>query len=119
MCLRDYGTISLREALEPAIHYARHGYPVVERITATINTVRKLFEEEWPTSAALYLPGGAPPAPGSLFRNEALADTYERLLLEAESVGGDRVRQIEKARLVWAEGFIADAIDDFCRREED
>ncbi len=34
--------------------------------------------EEWPTSAALYLPGGAPPAPGSLFRNETLADTYER-----------------------------------------
>jgi len=118
LVLRDYGTISLRAALEPAIHYATHGYPVVERITATIETVRGLFETEWPTSAALYLPNGAAPAPGSLFRNETMARTWARIVTEAESVGGDRVRQIEKARLVWAEGFVAEAIDAFCRREE-
>jgi gamma-glutamyltranspeptidase / glutathione hydrolase len=118
LVLRDYGTVPLRAVLEPAIHYARHGYPVVERITATINTVRDLFKNEWPTSAALYLPGGEPPAPGSLFRNPAMADMYERVLDEAESVGGDRVRQIEKARLVWAQGFVAEAIDRFVRSQE-
>jgi gamma-glutamyltranspeptidase / glutathione hydrolase len=118
LVLRDYGTATLRAVLEPAIHYARHGYPVVERITATINTVRELFLSEWPTSAALYLPGGEAPAPGSLFRNSVLADTYERILTEAESAGADRVRQIEAARKVWAEGFVAEAIDRFVRREE-
>ena len=41
--LRDYGTQSLREVLSPAIGYARNGYPVVERITATVETVRELF----------------------------------------------------------------------------
>jgi gamma-glutamyltranspeptidase / glutathione hydrolase len=118
LVLRDYGSVTLRAVLEHAIHYARHGYPVVERVTATINTVRELFEKEWPTSAALYLPNGAPPAPGSLFRNEKLADTYERILIEAESAGGDRIRQIEKARLVWSQGFVAQAIDRFCRSQQ-
>ena len=118
LVLRDYGTKPLREVLEPAIHYARHGYPVVERITATINTVRELFLNEWPTSAELYLPNGNPPAPGSLFRNPKLADMYERILTEAESVGGNREIQIEKARISWSHGFVAEAIDRFVRREE-
>ena len=117
LLLRDYGTIALREALAPAIHYARHGYPVIERITATIETVSDLFRDHWPTSAALYLPGGEPPTPGSLFRNPTMADTYERILREAESGGGDRVAQIERARRVWSQGFVAEAIERFCRDE--
>ncbi len=118
LVLRDYGSVALREVLAPAIHYARHGYPLVERITATINTVADLFRNEWPTSAALYLPGGRAPQPGTLFRNPAMADMYERVLTEAESVGGDREAQIEKARLVWSQGFVAEAIDRFCRTQE-
>jgi gamma-glutamyltranspeptidase / glutathione hydrolase len=118
LVMRDYGSVKLREVLEPAIHYARHGYPVVERITATINTVAELFRTEWPTSAALYLPGGKPPAPGTLFRNPTMADMYERILVEAESVGGDRLAQIEKARAVWSRGFVAEAIDRFFRTQE-
>ena len=116
--LREYGTLGLRDVLEPAIFYARHGYPVVERITTTIATVRELFTQHWPSSAALYLPGGKPPAPGSLFRNPAMADTYERILGMAEAAGGRRDTQIEKARLVWSQGFVADAIDRFCREQE-
>src|SRR4029079_18495230 len=36
---------------------------------------------------------------------------------EAESAGGDRVAQIEKARKVWSQGFVAEAIDKFCRTQ--
>jgi gamma-glutamyltranspeptidase / glutathione hydrolase len=118
LVLRDYGSVSLRAVLEPAIHYARHGYPLVERITATIATVAELFRTEWPTSAAVYLPGGQPPTPGTLFRNPKMADMYERILTEAESAGGDRVVQIEKARAVWSQGFVAEVIDRFCRTQE-
>src|ERR1700727_193471 len=39
MLLRDYGTLSLREGLLPAIGYAQIGYPLVERAHATIATV--------------------------------------------------------------------------------
>jgi gamma-glutamyltranspeptidase / glutathione hydrolase len=115
LLLRDYGTLGLREVLEPAIGYALNGYPIVERVVATIKTVEQMFREHWPTSAAVYLPGGSLPAPGSLFRNPQMAETYLRILREAESVGGDRVAQIERARKVWSEGFVAEAIDDFCR----
>src|SRR5205085_9652003 len=69
LLLRDYGTMRLSEVLEPAIGYARNGYPLVERICATIDTVKDLFTEHWPTSAAVYLPNGRVPAPGTLFTN--------------------------------------------------
>ena len=58
------------------------------------------------------------PAPGTLLKNPALAATYERILKEAESAGGDRVRQIERARQMWSRGFVAEAIDKFCRTVE-
>lgn len=118
LLLRDYGTLRLRDVLEPAIGYALNGYPLVERVVATIKTVEQLFREHWPTSAALYLPGGKLPVAGSLFRNPQMAATYQRILAEAEAVGGDRVAQIERARKVWSEGFVAEAIDTFCRTQE-
>ncbi len=61
LLLRDFGTMPLRTVLEPAIHYARHGYPLVERVVATIKTVEAMFREHWTTSADLYLPGGKLP----------------------------------------------------------
>src|SRR5262249_10028063 len=118
LLLRDYGTLRLSDVLTPAIGYAREGHPLVERASATIGTVAGLFREYWPTSAAVYLPGGKVPAPGTLFTNGALAETYVRVLREAESVGSDRERQIERARQVWSQGFVAEAIDRFCRSED-
>lgn len=113
--LRDWGTLPLADILAPAIAYAENGYPVVARIAETIGAVAALFRREWPSSAAVYLPRGAPPQPGRLFCNPALAATWRRLL--AEAGGGDRVRQLARARAAWYEGFVAAAIDDFCRRE--
>ncbi len=118
MLLRDHGTLTLRDVLEPAIFYAREGQPLVERASATIATVEPLFRDHWKTSAAVYLPGGKVPAPGTLLKNPALAATYERILKEAESAGGDRVKQIERARQMWSRGFVAEAIDKFCRTTE-
>jgi gamma-glutamyltranspeptidase/glutathione hydrolase len=116
--LRDYGTLRLRDVLSPAIGYARNGYPLVERICATIAMVEAMFRDHWPTSAAIYLPRGRIPAPGSIFANPALADTFYRLLSEGESAGADRVAQIEAARRAWSQGFVAEAIDRFCRTQE-
>jgi gamma-glutamyltranspeptidase/glutathione hydrolase len=118
MLLRDFGTMSVRDVLSPAIFYAAEGYPLVERVSETIATVEELFRLYWKSSAAVYLPGGRVPAPGTLFRNPQLAATYGRILQEAESVGGDRIRQIERARACWSRGFIAEAIDRFCRTQD-
>ena len=117
LLLRDYGTMSLREVLSPAITYAQNGHPLVERASATIATVAELFREHWPTSAAVYLPNNAVPATGSMFTNKTLAATYIRILKEAESAGSDRAAQIERARKSWSHGFVAEAIGRFCRTQ--
>ncbi|MCK1390287.1 gamma-glutamyltransferase family protein [Bradyrhizobium sp. 1] len=118
MLLRDYGTMRVRDVLEPAISYARDGYPLVERACATIQTVEQLFRKHWPTSAAVYLPNDEVPKPGTLFTNKTLAATYARILSEAESGGGGRDAEIERARKSWSQGFVAEAIDKFCRTQE-
>ena len=118
LLLKDYGTMSLSEVLKPAIEYARNGYPVVPKITETIATVRELFSSEWTESAKLYLPNGQPPQPGSIFKNTILADTYERIVTEAEKTSSNRERQIEAARDIWYRGWVAETIDKFCRDEE-
>jgi gamma-glutamyltranspeptidase/glutathione hydrolase len=116
--LRDHGTMRLADVLAPAISYAANGHPLLERANATIATVADLFRCHWPTSAAVYLPGGSVPPTGTLFTNKALAETYARVLREAESVGSNRDRQIQRARKIWSEGFVAEAIDRFCRTRE-
>lgn len=115
--LRDWGTWTLADVLEFAIGYAERGIHYVPRIAATVESVRPLFEQEWPTSAALWLRDGGPRA-GKLWRNPELAATYARVLREAAAAGPDRVAQIDAARRAWYEGFVAEAIDRFCRGTE-
>ena len=91
--LQDYGTLPLAEILGPAIGYAENGYPAVGRIGDTVAAVAELFRREWPSSAAVYLPDGAPPKAGRLFRNKTLAATYRRVLAEA----GDGAREIRSS----------------------
>jgi gamma-glutamyltranspeptidase / glutathione hydrolase len=116
--LRDHGTMTLAEVIEPALHYAEHGYPVVPGIAGAIESVRELFELHWPTSAAVYLPGGSVPAVGTRFGNLALAATYRRLLQTEHAAGGDRERAIEAARACWHTGFVAEAIASFAAEHE-
>jgi Gamma-glutamyltranspeptidase len=51
-----------------------------------------------------------------MFSNPTLAETYSRVLREAAGPGG-REAEIERARRVWAQGFVAEAIDKICRAE--
>lgn len=115
MLLRDHGTMSLREVLEPVIGYARDGHPVLPRVANTIAGLQEFFETEWPTSAAVWAPGGEAPKPNALFKNPDLARTYERLAEAGEAAGEDRVAQIDAARAEWREGFVAEAIFDYLK----
>ena len=109
--LRDWGTWELTDVLAYAIGYAQNGVPLVPRVPATIESVRPLFEAEWPSSAAVFLPGGAVPPLGQPFANPALAATYDRILREA--VGATREQRIEAARRAWYQGFVAEAVGRF------
>src|SRR5688500_1989782 len=113
--LLELGTASLRDVLEPAIGYARDGHPVLPRVAESIAALEATFRTDWPTSVEVWLPA---PAAWSLFRRPALADTYVRLLEEAEAATADRDGQIQAARDVWYRGFVAEAIGAFCERAE-
>lgn len=116
LLLRDHGTMTLREVLEPAIGYATGGFPLVPRAAASIHAAATHFRERWPSSAAVWLPHGEAPLGNRTIRTPSIGATYRRLLDEAEAVGGDRVAQIEAARRAFHEGFVADAIDRHCRQ---
>ena len=112
--LRDHGTLPLDAVLRYAIEYAETGHPVHPRVAATVASVSEHFRTHWPTSAATWLSSdGAPPAAGSLLRNPVLASTYRRLLDAAR--GPSREAQIDAALAAWYSGFVAEAIDRFCR----
>jgi len=115
LMLRDYGTMTLEEVWAPAIYYAENGAPLVARAVETIRTVETMFRNYWHSSAAVYLPGGNLPVPGTLLGNAGIAGTWRRILEEARSVGTDRTAQIEAARAAFYTGFVAEAVDSFCR----
>ena len=73
LMLRDHGRLTLREVLEPAIYYAEHGHPLLANAARVIAGLETFFKTEWPTSAEVWLPGGAAPDAGALFRNPSLA----------------------------------------------
>jgi gamma-glutamyltranspeptidase / glutathione hydrolase len=98
--LRKWGTISLRDALRPAIQVANRGFVVDQTFVNQINENLAAFSQ-FSSTSALYLPDGAPPAVGSTFRNPDLARTYR--LLSRRGMGafyrgelaGDIVRTVQ------------------------
>jgi len=117
LMLRDYGRLSLRDVLEPAIFYAEKGHPVLPRVAATIAGLGDFFAKEWPTSHATWLPGGSAPAPWANVTNPALAATWTRILSEAESKQG-REAQIDAARDAFYRGFVAEGIAAYLAKAE-
>lgn len=118
LLLRDHGTMHLADIMEPAIYYADAGHPILPRVCDTIAGLADFFLEEWPTSAATWMPGGAAPVPHSNFRNQPLAATWRRIVADARDKGGSREAQIDAARDSFYRGFVAEAIDRFCRDNE-
>ncbi len=112
LMLRDHGTMSLRDVIQPAIDYARDGHPVLPRVANTIAGLADYFSKEWPSSAAVWTPEGQAPKPHALFKNPDLAATYDRL---ASVEGPSRQAQIDAARAEWREGFVAAAIFDYLK----
>ena len=76
--LRKWGTISLRDALRPAIKVADDGFVVDQTFQQQVSDNLAQFSQ-FSSTSALYLPGAAPPAVGSTFRNPDLAQTYRLL----------------------------------------
>lgn len=117
LLLARYGRMRLRDVMTYAIGYAADGYPMPPAVSEVIEAMAPAFTDHWPTSAEIYLRAGVP-APGSRFANAALAATYRQVLAEAEGAATDRDGQIEAARRIWYEGFVAERIDAFLAGSE-
>jgi gamma-glutamyltranspeptidase/glutathione hydrolase len=83
--LAEYGTLSLKEVLEPAIQMA-DGYPIEQQAADTIERLKGEIKK-WPSSTKVFLThpgeGREAPRPGEIFRQPDLAATL-RKLVEAE-----------------------------------
>ena len=108
LLLRDHGTIELADVWSYVLGYAEQGYPLVERVAATVASVRELFTRHWTTSADFWLPGGEPRPAGELMTNPAYARVL-RGLLDAGAGATTREDRIEAARDAWATGVVPQA----------
>jgi gamma-glutamyltranspeptidase/glutathione hydrolase len=114
--LREYGTKSFAEVVQPAIELA-DGFPIDEmRVNAIVNSVKYL--EAWPDSRRTFLPNGRPPQPGDIFRQADLARTL-RAMADAEkhaaASGANRNKAIDAVRDFFYRGEIAHRIDSFSK----
>ncbi len=76
--LRHHGSLSLAQALAPAIGYAQDGFPVAEIVARQWQDVENVLASD-PDSARAFLPGGRAPRAGEVFRNPGLARTLEAI----------------------------------------
>ncbi len=120
--LRDFGTRSLAEVLEPALELASDGFPMhvglcgdpnlpddaIAGAGASLRSNAKRFLTKWPSSGRVYLPDGKVPTPGSVLKNPALANFFKRVL-DSESGAKNRGREagLEAARDRFYRGDIA------------
>ncbi len=76
--LDNYGTMSLSQALAPAIELAEHGFPVTEVIAHWWQVNRAKLQAN-ANAARTYLPAGRAPEPGEVFVQPDLANTLKRI----------------------------------------
>jgi gamma-glutamyltranspeptidase/glutathione hydrolase len=80
---RRTGRLRWRRVVEPAVRLARDGFVMTETVSASIADEAKRLAED-PEAARIFLPGGRPPEPGTLFRQPDLARTLESIRDRAE-----------------------------------
>lgn len=75
---KKFGKLPVKEILQPAIQYARQGYPVTELIAYYWQLNARILKK-YPGFAKVFMPGGKAPVKGQMFKNPALANTLELL----------------------------------------
>jgi gamma-glutamyltranspeptidase/glutathione hydrolase len=95
-----FGRLPMRDILQPAINYARDGFPITEVIAYYLDRGTQTLKD-FPNIKETYMPGGKTPAKGEIFKNPMLANTLDKI-----AKGG---------RNEFYRGSIAKAIDAFMK----
>ncbi|MGH9335372.1 MAG: gamma-glutamyltransferase, partial [Vicinamibacteria bacterium] len=95
--VEKYGTMPLAKVLEPAIELAEGGFLVTPMFHDQVARNRDVFSR-YPTTARVFLPGGEPPAVGSIFRQP----DYGKTLRSVSERGARDFYQGEIARRIAA-----------------
>jgi gamma-glutamyltranspeptidase/glutathione hydrolase len=85
VALETWGTLDLKQALKPATQLARRGFVVDGTFQSQTASNAARFDD-FTSTAELFLPGGAPPEPGTVFRNRDLAATYDLMARQGVDV---------------------------------
>lgn len=99
---KKFGSMPMKELLQPAIKYAREGFPVSELISYYWRGGAR-FLQRFPNFKEIYMPNGHAPQKGEIFKNPYLANTLDKI-----AKGG---------RDVFYKGEIARTIDKFMREQ--
>ena len=79
LALEKYGTISLKEAMTPAIKLAGEGFVVTPHFSDGLKEKQEMLKK-WPSSAKVfYKPDGSTYEPGEVFVQKELAATLQRI----------------------------------------
>ena len=74
-----FGRLPMKDVLQPAISYAREGFPVSEVIAYYLDKSTQILKE-YPNIKQVYMPGGKAPVKGQIFKNPLLANTLEKIV---------------------------------------
>jgi gamma-glutamyltranspeptidase/glutathione hydrolase len=74
-----FGLLSMKDILQPAINYARNGFPVTELIAWSLKQGTDKLKD-YPNIKEVYMPDGKAPVKGQIFRNPLLANTLEKIV---------------------------------------
>lgn len=75
---KKFGKLPMQRILNPAIAYAREGFPVTELIAYYLERSARILGE-YPNFKETYMPNGKMPVKGEIFKNPDLANTYEKI----------------------------------------
>jgi len=110
LLLARFGTRTLEQVLAPARALAERGFPMYPFLRAVLAFCERRFRDEWPTSAAVYLPLRAL---GERQTNPALAAFLASLVATERAAHGDREARIRAARDSFYRGRAAEEIEKF------
>jgi gamma-glutamyltranspeptidase/glutathione hydrolase len=75
---KKFGKLPMTQVLDPAITYAREGFPLSEVIAYYWQRNARILQK-YPGFEEVFMPGGEAPKKGEIFKNPYLADTYEKI----------------------------------------